>query len=38
VPPLLDRNRWHHEPTPWACSVLWALDDFTPENGGTSEC
>ena len=26
---------WHHEPHPWACSVLWAIDDFTPENGGT---
>ena len=26
---------WHHEPHPWAVSVLWAIDDFTPENGGT---
>lgn len=26
---------WHHEPHPWACSVLWAVDEFTAENGGT---
>lgn len=26
---------WHHEPHHWAVSTLWAIDDFTPENGGT---
>ena len=29
---------WHHEPHPWACSVLWAIDEFTPENGAIFEC
>jgi hypothetical protein len=27
---------WHHEPHPWSTNILWAIDDFTPENGGTN--
>ena len=27
---------WHHEPTPWTTNILWAIDDFTVENGGTN--
>jgi ectoine hydroxylase-related dioxygenase (phytanoyl-CoA dioxygenase family) len=26
---------WHHEPDAWSTNLLWALDDFFPENGGT---
>jgi|EP01043_Picozoa_sp_COSAG02_P069364 ectoine hydroxylase-related dioxygenase (phytanoyl-CoA dioxygenase family) len=32
---LLVFLQWHHEPHHWAVSTLWAIDDFTPENGGT---
>lgn len=27
---------WHHEPHPWSTNILWAIDDFTAENGGTN--
>jgi len=26
---------WHHEPYPWSTNILWAIDDFTPENGAS---
>ena len=26
---------WHHEPTAWCLNMLWAIDPFTPDNGGT---
>lgn len=26
---------WNHQPHHWCLDVLWALDDFTPENGAT---
>ena len=26
----------HHEPTPWTTNVIWAIDGFTVENGGTN--
>ena len=29
---------WHHEPYPWSTNILWAIDDFTPENGAIQAC
>merc|ERR550514_1695601 len=26
---------WNHQPHQWTIDLLWALDDFTPENGAT---
>jgi hypothetical protein len=30
------RLQWHHEPVAWSTNMLWAIDDFTAENGGTN--